>query len=122
MRSPLSVSLFLFLLSVFTALADTPLPVHPWEKQELTFTAEKTYANPYLDVVVWVDLTGPNFSKRIYGFWDGGQVYHLRLLATEPGQWSWKSGSNTNDPGLTGKTGAFAAVPWTEAELQENPL
>jgi hypothetical protein len=29
-------------------------PIHVWEKQELTFTAEKTHANPYLDVIVWV--------------------------------------------------------------------
>lgn len=97
-------------------------PIHVWEKQELTFTASKTYANPYLEVVVWVDLTGPGFNKRVYGFWDGGQTYHLRLLATTPGTWNWKSGSNQNDSGLTGKSGSFTATAWTEAELAENPL
>jgi hypothetical protein len=97
-------------------------PVHVWEKQELTFTAEQNFKNAYTDVVVWVDLTGPGFSKRIYGFWDGGQVFHLRLLATAPGTWNWESGSSPADPGLTGKTGSFTAAAWTEAELDENPL
>ncbi len=97
-------------------------PVHVWEKQELTFTAAQDYPNPYTDVIVWVDLTGPGFSKRIYGFWDGGRTYHLRLLATAPGAWAWKSGSNQTDAGLNGKTGGFTAAAWTEAELNENPL
>ena len=33
--------------------------VHPWEKQELTFTASRQYSNPYTDATVWVDLTRP---------------------------------------------------------------
>jgi len=97
-------------------------PIHVWEKQELTFTAAQDYPNPYTDVVIWVDLTGPNFSKRIYGFWDGGRTYRLRLMATAPGEWAWRSGSNQEDTGLTGQSGAFSAVSWTEAELAENPL
>ncbi|HVZ64404.1 MAG TPA: DUF4038 domain-containing protein [Lacunisphaera sp.] len=107
-------------LALASALAAAP--VHVWEKQELTFTAANTYANAYTDVVVWVDLKGPGFAKRVYGFWDGGQVFHLRLMATAPGQWTWKSGSNQRDAGLNGKSGAFTAVAWTEAELAANPL
>jgi hypothetical protein len=109
----------------FTGLileAGSPGPVHVWEKQELSFTATRTYANPYTDVVVWIDLKGPGFAKRVYGFWDGGQTFHLRLLATTPGEWSWTSGSSPADPGLGGKNGSFTAIAWTEAELNENPL
>ena len=29
-------------------------------------------ANPYTDVVCWIDLEGPGFARRVYGFWDGG--------------------------------------------------
>ncbi len=61
----------LSLLFMLSAVAATPQTVHTWEKQELTFTAARAFANPYTDVVVWVDLTGPDFSKRVYGFWDG---------------------------------------------------
>jgi len=96
--------------------------VHVWEKQDLTFTAANHYKNAYTDVVVWVDLRGPGFNKRVCGFWDGGQVFHLRLLATEPGTWTWRSGASPEDPGLSGKTGSFTAVAWREAEKIENPL
>ncbi len=97
-------------------------PVHVWEKQELTFVATGSYKNPYTEVTVWVDLSGPGFNKRVYGFWDGGQVFHLRLVATQPGKWTWKSGSEPADPGLAGKSGSFTAIGWTEAEKAENPL
>jgi hypothetical protein len=97
-------------------------PVHVWEKQELTFAASRDYANPYTDVVVWVDLAGPDFKKRVYGFWDGGKTFRVRLVATQPGKWSWSSGSAPADPGLAGKTGAFTAVSWTDKEKAENPV
>jgi hypothetical protein len=96
--------------------------VHVWEKQELTFTAAGSYANPYTQVTVWVDLAGPNFKKRVYGFWDGDRTFRVRLVATEPGTWTWQSGSNPPDQGLAGKTGAFEVIAWTEAEKRENPL
>lgn len=102
--------------------ADASGPVHVWEKQELTFKAARSFPNPYTEVTVWVDLTGPNFKKRIYGFWDGERVFRVRLLATEPGVWKWQSGSNPPDEGLAGKTGSFTAVAWGEEEKQKNPV
>ena len=95
---------------------------HVWEKQELTFTAVHGFTNAYTEAVVWVNLTGPHFSKRVYGFWDGGQVFRVRLLATEPGTWKWESGSSPADKGLSRKSGSFQAMPWTEAEREANPL
>ena len=97
-------------------------PVHVWERQEITFTATNSYKNPYTDVVVWVDLTGPGFNKRVYGFWDGGQTFRVRLVATDPGTWIWKSGSAPEDPGLADKSGTFDAVAWSEAEKTANSL
>src|SRR5215472_12947256 len=82
-------------------------PVHVWQKQEINLIASRTYANPYTGATVWVDLTGPAFRKRIYGFWDGGQTFRVRFVATEPGAWSWQSGSSPADPGLDGKSGSF---------------
>ncbi len=96
--------------------------VHVWEKQEITLTAKNKYKNPYTDVTVWVDLIGPGFSKRVYGFWDGGSTFHLRLVATQPGTWTWSSGSDPEDPGLKGESGTFTAIDWSEAEKEENPL
>ena len=69
-----------------------------------------------------MDLTGPNFKKRVYGFWDGGQTFRVRVVATAPGTWTWRSGSTPADPGLAGKSGSFTAIAWTEEEKQQNPL
>jgi len=95
--------------------------VHVWEKVEITLHAGKHYDNPYTEVEVWIDLEGPGFEKRCYGFWDGDDVFCVRVLAAAPGLWKWNSGSNQSDPGLNGKRGEFTAVAWPEAEKQANP-
>src|SRR5690242_16424844 len=95
--------------------------VHVWEKVELTFHAENSYANPYTSVEVWVDLKGPQFARHCYGFWDGSNVFRVRVLATAPGTWTWRSGSNQKDPGLNGQRGRFDAVAWSEAEKEAVP-
>jgi len=101
---------------------DVQPPVHVWERVELTFQAEKKYANPYTDVDVWVELAGPAFKKRVFGFWDGGRTFRVRLVATSSGNWSWISGSSTSDPGLDRKTGSFRATDWSSEDTQANPL
>lgn len=108
-------------------LAATCLPLdaanqaaHVWEKQEIALRAQTSFRNPYTDVVVWVDLKGPGFRKRVYGFWDGGQDFRVRVVATSPGEWTWTSGSDPVDAGLSAKTGGFTARPWPEAEKAAN--
>lgn len=96
--------------------------IHVWEKIEIILKAEDSYNNPYSDVEVWVDLKGPDFSKRVYGFWNGDNEFKVRIVATCPGQWSWVSASNQYDNGLNGKYGSFTAIQWTEDELNDNPL
>ena len=56
-----------------------------WDKQEITLIASRAFANPYTDVTVWVDLTGPGFQKHVYGFWDGEQTFRVRVAAMAPG-------------------------------------
>jgi len=97
----------------------TTVPV--WTKHEITLEAERDYANAYVEVDVWVELKGPNFSKRVYGFWNGGRSFAVRVLATEPGEWRWTSGSSVNDGGLSGKSGSFTARAASPAELDANP-
>ena len=107
------------LLGTFTTVfADT---YHVWEKVEITLHAKKSYKNPYAEVEVWVDLKGPGFNKRCYGFWDGDDTFRVRVLATAPGTWTWSSGSNQSDPGLNGVTGTFSALGWAEPEKEQNP-
>jgi hypothetical protein len=92
-----------------------------WEKVEIVLAAKAKYENPYTEMTVWVDLKGPDFAKRCYGFWDGGDTFRIRVMATAPGTWSWRSGSRPADPGFEGATGSFTAVEWTEAQKAENP-
>ena len=89
--------------------------MHVWEVQEITFAAARDYANPYVEVECWVELEGPGFRRRVYGFWDGGRTFKVRLVATAPGEWSWRAASNhPDDAGLQG-AGKFRAVGWTAA-------
>ncbi len=95
--------------------------VHVWEVQEIVLGSQRDYPNPYVDVECWVELEGPDFRRRVYGFWDGGRVFKVRVVATHPGEWSWRVGSNQpSDKGLAGG-GKFRAVGWSEAEITQNP-
>ena len=117
------LKLFLIiLLFPFFEVAIAQTSAHIWEMQEITLTAKKKYKNPYTDLTVWVDLNGPGFNKRIYGFWNGGKDFLVRFVAMTPGTWTWKSGSDPEDPGLAGKTGTLNATDWTKAEKEANPL
>ena len=81
-----------------------------WDAQEITLQAARDYANPYVDVVCWIELEGPGFARRVYGFWDGGRTFRIRFVATAPGEWSWRTGSNQpDDAGLNGGAGAWTA-------------
>ena len=111
-----------FAVLLLSAAAAAIAAVHTWEKQEITLTASREFANPYTDVTVWVDLDGPGFHKRVYGFWDGARTFRVRVAATAPGAWRWRSGSLPADPGLAGKSGSFTAAAWSEDEKQQNPL
>jgi hypothetical protein len=95
--------------------------IHVWELQEITFRSAREYANPYADVVCWIDLAGPGFERRVYGFWDGGRVFRVRFVATAPGEWRWRAGSNQPEDAGLGGAGALRAIGWTEAEKRENP-
>ncbi|MDE2161810.1 MAG: DUF4038 domain-containing protein [Alphaproteobacteria bacterium] len=120
-----AVGIVLLALSVFIFPARAELTsgeAHVWSMQEIILQAQHDYANPYTQVQCWIDLKGPGFDKRVYGFWDGGHTFKIRFVATAPGDWTWTTGSNQpDDPGLNGGTGALRAVAWTPAEIKDNP-
>lgn len=91
-----------------------------WSRIDLAFSAERDYDNPYTDVDIWVDLEGPGFQRRVHGFWNGGRDFVVRVLATAAGQWTWRAGNSTDDPGLTG-SGRFEARAWSAQDLAANP-
>ena len=114
---------FTFIFLLLSLQADARLQsgeAHVWQVQEITLAAARDYANPYADVECWVDLEGPDFRRRVYGFWDGGRTFKVRVVATHPGEWTWRVGSSRDDPGLAG-SGKFRAVAWSDDELAKNP-
>jgi len=120
------LSLFSFLFSLFLSthflIAQDSTVIHTWEMQEIILRTEKTYDNPYAEVTCWVNLKGPDFDRKVYGFWDGNNIFKVRLVATAPGNWQWTSGSNQKtDKGLNGQSGTFEAVEWTDQQKQANP-
>ena len=116
-----SAFLLFIVVAVNTVKAENPSTVHVWKMQEIILKAEKEYTNYYTDVTCWVELQGPGFSKRVYGFWGGGNIFKVRIAATTPGKWKWRSGSNHPDDKGFIRSGEFNAVRWTEKEKNENP-
>ena len=112
----MSLAILVLWFTVECAVGAPAQGIHVWEKQDIVLHAKTSFQNPYVDVVVWVDLQGPGFQKRVYGFWDGANDFRVRLVATTPGEWSWRSGSSPGDQGLSGKTGKFTAQVWSEAD------
>jgi hypothetical protein len=95
--------------------------VHVWDKVEIELQAKKEYTNPYCEIETWVILEGPDYCKKVYGFWDGGKTFKIRIAPVSAGKWSWCSGSNTEDEGLNGIKGNFVVIEWTEEEKIANP-
>lgn len=107
---------------LFCLVASLVHAVEVMEVQEVGFNASKNYENPYLDVDLWVTLSGPRGENyHVPAFWDGGDRFRVRLVATSPGKWSWSTGAATNDPGLDNKSGSFSAIAASEAQKKANP-
>jgi hypothetical protein len=42
--------------------------LHVWELLEVKLQSQKKYTNPYTDVEVWIELTGPGLVKEFMDF------------------------------------------------------
>jgi chitodextrinase len=87
---------------------------------EVTLTASGSYSNPYLQMPG--DNTTPGFvvgtfngpggvTIQMDGFWDGGNVWKIRMTPTVEGYWTYSTSSS--DSGLNGDTGSFNCVAST---------
>ena len=121
MRKFAALPLMAVVLAVATLGGRVLAETHVYEVVEKVFHAQKDYGNAYLEVDLWVELTGPGGTYRIPAFWDGGNTFRARLVATAPGEWRWSTSNQTGDSGLDGKSGTFSAAAWTESEMQANP-
>lgn len=118
----LSIIILITAIPINFLLAGDSSEIHVWEMKEIKLKAEKNYENYYTEVECWIELKSLDFSKRIYGFWDGSNNFTVRIVATKPGEWQWESGSNQlDDNGLNNHRGEFTAIEWSKEEIEQNP-
>jgi hypothetical protein len=85
-----------------------------WQVAELALTADTDSPNPYTDLDVWADFTGPDGQTlRRPGFYDGDRTWRVRFAAPYAGSWHWRSSCSRQDAGLSGATG--------ELEVSDEP-
>jgi hypothetical protein len=66
-------------------------------------------------VTLKVTYWGPNDrTMNGLGFWDGSDVFNIRCLFPEPGQWTWQTTcSDTHNAGLHNRTGSVDVAPYS---------
>jgi hypothetical protein len=92
--------------------------VGTWAQQELAFTAERSYRNPYTDLEFWVDFAHDDGTVlRRPGYWDGGNLFGVRFAAAgRSGRWTWRSHCSVADRGLDDLTGTLDIAAGPDAE------
>ena len=78
-------------------------------EHEIALTTSRQHGNAYTGVSLSAIFTGPSRTVRVNGFWDGGQLFKIRMLPTEAGEWRWTTTSS--DPELDGIVGSFLCEP-----------
>ncbi len=77
---------------------------------DLPMTATNvSLGNRYTDSVIEATFTGPSGqSINIDGFWDGANIWRVRMAPTEEGVWTYNITSNINE---LNKSGSFTCIP-----------
>jgi hypothetical protein len=96
-----------------------------WQTQtnvavEITFTAARTYHDPFSEITLDVVFTDPAGVKRtVPAFWDGGNLWKVRYASPLRGKHRFRSVcSAATDAGLHGVTGMVQVARYTG----KNPL
>jgi hypothetical protein len=94
---------------------------------EWAYRTARPYADPFNEVVLDVDITGPGGQTwRIPAYWAGGQEWRVRFAPAAPGTYTLRSQcSIESDPDLHGQTGellAAEAAPETNTLMRRGPL
>lgn len=77
--------------------------IHVWDMQEITFTAENDYENPYTEVTCWVELRDPDFQSAFTDF--GTAVKHSKSALSPPNPVNGTGRAAPISPMITGSTG-----------------
>lgn len=88
-------------------IPEQEITAETWVAEEIAFTSEKKYGNPFEDVDVDLLLYGNGRVYTVPGFWDGGDTWKIRFICPEDGEWYFKTvctdEENTSLHNRTGK-------------------
>ena len=73
--------------ALFDGEAEQSLTAEAWRAVELSFESDKTYADPFNDVTLDLQLYGNGRLYTIPCFWDGGSTWRVRFVCPAAGQW-----------------------------------
>ncbi len=85
-----------------------------WVSKEISFESDKQYADPFNDVDVDLLLYGNGKLYTVPGFWDGGNVWKIRFVCPEKGEWYFKTVcTDEENSSLHGRTGKVICKEYT---------
>jgi hypothetical protein len=92
---------------------DATTRVARWGRFERAFTSSIAYENAPQEATLCVTFRGPDGQTRtVDGFWDGGDVWRVRFMPADEGQWSYATHcSDTSNAGLHAQRGSFEVGP-----------
>ncbi len=91
---------------------NAPAEARQWSVHEIELTAQNEFTNPYTNVEVTAQFTGPSGVRHaVRGFWDGGRTFRVRFTPPVRGQWTYAIQSAPPDTGLTRRGEFEAAAP-----------
>lgn len=82
-------------------------PIEQWGIFEISESALVS-DNPFTDVTFTAKFTQSETSLDVSGFYDGNDVFRLRFMPPQTGEWSYVTQSN--HAALDGRTGSFTCV------------
>jgi hypothetical protein len=90
-----------------------------WQPWEQALVSVRQYRNPFKDITVSVEYSGPNGAVlKGLAFWDGESMFKIRCAFPAPGLWSWHTScSEMADTGLHSKHGKVLVRPYQGGNL-----
>lgn len=84
--------------------------VKRWGVLEIALGSHNRYDNPFTDVHLRAALTHEEsrYTVHVRGFYDGESTWRLRFMPDRIGAWRFETASN--DPSLSGVSGAFTCI------------
>nr|MDO8117158.1 DUF5060 domain-containing protein [Candidatus Sigynarchaeota archaeon] len=88
---------------------------HVRQNEVLEIQCTSLHAAPDKDLVLDVKVLDPHGREMIVpGFWAGGNEWHFRVSASEPGKYTYTTTcSDPGDTGLQERSGEFEVIPNT---------